>query len=52
VENKKEVNGYPVYIFGRELARDLMTLPALSQDNNILIRQESAKLFQNILRIS
>ncbi len=45
VENKKEVNGYPVYIFGRELARDLMTLPALSQDNSILIRQESAKLF-------
>ena len=45
VESQKKVKGYPVYIFGRELARDLMTLPALSQDNNILIRQESARLF-------
>jgi len=45
VENKKEVNGYPVYIMGRELARDLLTLPALLQDNCILVRQEAAKLY-------
>ena len=45
IENKKEIDGYTVYILGRELARDLLTLPALSQDNCILIRQEPAKLF-------
>ncbi len=45
VENKKEINGYPVYILGRELARDLLTLPALLQDDCILVRQESAKLY-------
>lgn len=45
IENKKEINGFTVFILGRELARDLLTLPALSQDNCILIRRESAKLF-------
>ena len=45
IEDKKEINGHPVFILGRELARDLLTLPALSQDNCILVRRESAKLF-------
>jgi len=45
IEDKKVINGYPVYILGRELARDLLTLPALAQGNCILIRQEAAKLF-------
>ncbi len=45
IEDKKEIDGYAVYILDRELARDLLTLPALSQDNCILIRQEPAKLF-------
>jgi len=45
VENKEKVNGYPVYILGRELARDLLTLPALLQDDCILVRQESARLY-------
>ena len=45
IEDKKEINGYTVFILGREHARDLLTLPALSQDNCILVRRESAKLF-------
>lgn len=45
IEDKKVINEYPVYILGHELARDLLTLPALTQGNCILIRQEAAKLF-------
>ncbi|OEU63388.1 MAG: hypothetical protein BBJ57_13950 [Desulfobacterales bacterium PC51MH44] len=45
IEDKKEINGCTVYLLSRELARDLLTIPALTQDNCILIRQESAKLF-------
>lgn len=45
IEDKKEINGFTVFILGREFARDLLTLPALSQDNCILVRRESAKLF-------
>ncbi len=45
LEEKRRVNGHPVYILGRELARDLLTLPALSQESCILIRKEAAKLF-------
>lgn len=45
VADKKEMNGWPVYILGRELARDILTLPALTQGDCILVRRESAKLF-------
>ena len=45
LEEKRQIDGYPVYILGRELARDLLTLPALSQDDSVLIRQDAAKLF-------
>jgi hypothetical protein len=45
LEEKRQIDGYPVYILGRELARDLLTMPALSQNDSILIRQEAAKLF-------
>ena len=45
IEDKKEIDGYTVYILGRELARDLMTIPALSQDDSVLIRREPARLF-------
>ena len=41
----REVEGLPVYVLGREHARDLLTVPALSQGNSILIRKESAKVF-------
>ena len=45
IENKVIRNGYTVYALGRELARDLLTLPALSQDQSILLRTDSARLF-------
>ncbi len=45
IETKSQLDGYDVYILGQELARDLLTIPALSQDNCILIRQQPAKLF-------
>jgi hypothetical protein len=45
LEEKRVMDGCPVYILGRELARDLLTVPALSQDDCILIRKEAAKLF-------
>jgi len=45
LEDKRQIDGYTVYTLGRELARDLLTTPALSQNNCIVVRQESAKLF-------
>jgi hypothetical protein len=45
LEDKKVIDGYTVYILGRELARDLFTVPALSQGNCVLVRKESAKHF-------
>ena len=45
LEEKRKIEGYPVCILGRELARDLLTVPALSQDGCVIVRKESAKLF-------
>ena len=45
LEGEKEVSGLPVFVLGRELARDLFTVPALSQGDFIVLRKESAKLF-------
>ncbi len=45
IEKKSTLRGHPVLLLGRELARDLLTLPALSQDNCIVVRQEAARLF-------
>jgi hypothetical protein len=45
IENKKEVDGHSIYILGRELARDLFTTPALSQEDCVLVRQKSAMVF-------
>jgi hypothetical protein len=45
IKNKSHTNGYTVYTLERELARDLLTLPVLSQDNSILLRIDSARLF-------
>ena len=42
---KRQVDGFPVHVLGREHARDLLTMPALSQNNCILIRKESARIF-------
>jgi hypothetical protein len=45
LEDKREIDGYIVYILGRELARDLSTVPALSQGRHVIIRKESARHF-------
>lgn len=45
LEDKRIMNGHTVYILGRELARDLLTLPALSKGDSIFVRRESAQLF-------
>ncbi len=45
VESRFRVDGLTVFRLGRELARDLLTLPALSQENHILLRQDAARLF-------
>jgi len=45
LQETRQVEGFPVYVLGREHARDLLTVPALSQGNSILIRKESAKAF-------
>ncbi|MBW2488420.1 MAG: hypothetical protein JRE72_13440 [Deltaproteobacteria bacterium] len=45
IEDKRHNNGYAVYSLGRELARDLLTLPALTQDRQILLRTDSARMY-------
>jgi hypothetical protein len=45
IETMETLEGFQVYRLGEELARDLLTLPALSQENSILLRRESARLF-------
>ena len=45
IEDKSTINGTTVYTLGHELARDLLTIPALAQNDSILLRQESAKLY-------
>jgi hypothetical protein len=45
VEETRRVDGHRVYILGRELARDLLTIPALSQHGSIIIRKESGAIF-------
>lgn len=43
VEDRREIDGCRVYGLGRELARDLLTLPALSKGRTIQLRRESAR---------
>ncbi|MCP4667723.1 MAG: hypothetical protein GY849_15310, partial [Deltaproteobacteria bacterium] len=45
IDEKNEIEGCAVYRLGHELARDLLLLPALSQEEFIVIRKESARLF-------
>ncbi|MGD8294053.1 MAG: hypothetical protein PVF37_20235 [Desulfobacterales bacterium] len=45
IAEKASLDGTTIYTLGSELARDLLTIPALTQDNCVLLRQESAKLF-------
>jgi len=45
IEETKTVNGFKVHVLDAELARDLLTIPALHQDNCILLRQDAARIF-------
>ncbi len=43
LEKKQQINGYSIYISGKEYARDLTSPPAMSQHKIIYIRRESFK---------
>jgi hypothetical protein len=45
IEARQEIAGCRIYILGKELARDLLTLPALSQERTVLLRRETARRF-------
>jgi hypothetical protein len=45
IESRRRIDGFEVFTLGKELARDLLTLPALSQDGQVVIRGDSALLF-------
>ncbi|WP_153307515.1 Sfum_1244 family protein [Desulfospira joergensenii] len=45
IEKIYDLDGTPVILLGRELVRDLLTIPALNQDGAILIRRDAAGLF-------
>ena len=45
IKQTRRINGCSVYVLGRELARDLFTVPAFVQDDNIVIRTHSARTF-------
>ena len=53
IEEKSKINGTMVYTLNRELARDLLTIPALAQEDQVILRQDSAKfyLWDNIFYI-
>ncbi len=43
LEKTKSINGYTIYISGKEYARDLTSPPAMSHNQTIYIRRESFK---------
>ena len=45
IAEKSTMDGTTIYTLGRELARDLLTIPALTQDDCVILRQESARLY-------
>lgn len=45
IDERRPVKAFALYYLGRELARDLQTLPALSQGRIILIRRQTARMF-------
>jgi hypothetical protein len=45
IESEQDIEGCRVYGLGRELARDLLTLPALSQGDSVVLRRASAAGF-------
>ena len=45
IAEKINLGGTMIYTLDRELARDLLTIPALTQDDCVLLRQDSARYF-------
>ncbi len=45
ITEEKMVAGKQVYRLGRELARDLLTLPALAQNDHIVLRTDAARMY-------
>ncbi|MCU0558776.1 MAG: hypothetical protein MUD16_01095 [Desulfobacterales bacterium] len=45
IDDRSSVRQFALYYLGKELARDLQTLPALSQGRSILIRRHTARMF-------
>jgi hypothetical protein len=45
VEDRLTVQGRVVWVLGREHARDLLTLPALSQDSQVVLRTEAGRMY-------
>ena len=45
IAEKTNLGGTMIYTLDRELARDLLTIPALTQDDCVLLRQDSARYF-------
>lgn len=45
IETKFDIKGHPVVFLTSELARDLLTLPALTQDNTIVMRKSAVELY-------
>jgi hypothetical protein len=45
IEKKSDIRGHAVVSLTSELARDLLTLPALTQDNTIVVRQSAVELY-------
>lgn len=45
LEAKQDIEGRTVFLLGRELARDLLTIPALAQNGQVIIRKAAAKFF-------
>ena len=45
IQETKQVNGVMVRVLKKELMRDLLTIPALNQDGEVVLRQDAARLF-------
>jgi hypothetical protein len=45
IDKKATVAGHTVWYLGREIARDLLTLPAFSQDRQIVLRGDAGRMF-------
>ncbi len=45
IDEKRDLNGATLYVTGHELARDLLTIPASSRGDRILLRKEAGRLY-------